>query len=516
MAGRKSNHAGSGRGTGSRRGAHSQQPPRDPPLPSAPPRNRRLASQIVAEVRLGDQGLEEQRSVAPVMQLPVEKFNQMIQQVADLTKQVRILTHPPLECPLSPEPCVQRKGMFQRHEELRNCSRAFPTTLVDAARDWYAGLRPNSISSFEDLVDNLVQHFMSSRRPKKIVASLMSLRQERDESLKDFVCRLNREALQITNLDPSIALNALLSGAKRSIARKAPTSLADLIAKTEKYISVEDTMAALNNRHGGQSKRNEQPSNQKNRREDGAPRKDRSPPRREENYTPLNTSRARILATITYEDFLRWLAKMLSKSNKRDKSKYYRYHKDHGNDTNECRHLKEEIELLIKRGHLRNYVKGGGQDKREPRFPSPPRVGGPTAGGGSSAAWKAYARQLNSVHIPDKKLKVEKLKADNTISFAGADLNNVILPHNDALVITMLIANFETPKILVDNGSSADVLYYQAFKQLGIKDDLSKPSTTELYGFAGEVVKVVGTIELPVLVGHPKDRLHWHLNLIRI
>ncbi|XP_077222110.1 uncharacterized protein LOC143855951 [Tasmannia lanceolata] len=364
--------------------------------------------------------------------------------------------------------------------------RAFPTTLVGAARELYAGLRPNSINSFEDLVDYLVQHFMSSRRPKKTTASLMALRQERDESLKDFVRRFNKEALQITNLDPSAVVYALLSGAKsddfkRSIARKAPTSLADLIAKSEKYISVEDTVAALYSKHGDQSERNGQSSNQKHRREDGPSRKDRSPPQREESYTPLKTSSAQILAAITDEDFLRWPTKMLSKSNKRDKSKYCKYHKDHGHDTNECRHLKEEIELLIKRGHLRNYIKGGGQDKREPQASSPPRaptsppgiepsfepvevittiVGGLARRGSSSAARKAYARQVNTVHIPDKKLKV-----DNAISFSDADLNNVILPHNDALVITMLIANFETPKILVDNRSSAAILYYHAFKQ---------------------------------------------------
>ncbi|XP_077215772.1 uncharacterized protein LOC143850399 [Tasmannia lanceolata] len=66
----------------------------------------------------------------------------------------------------------------------------------------------------------------------------------------------------------------------------------------------------------------------------------------------------------------------------------------------------------------------------------------------------------------------------------------------------MLVANFERPKILVDNGRSADVLYYHAFKQLCIKDDLLKPSTTELYGVAEEDGKVTGSIELPVLVGN--------------
>ncbi|XP_077219746.1 uncharacterized protein LOC143853936 [Tasmannia lanceolata] len=223
---------------------------------------------------------------------------------------------------------------------------------------------------------------------------------------------------------------------------------------------------------------------------------------------------------------------MLTKGNKRDKSKYCWFHKDHGHDTNECKHLKEEIKLLIQRGYLRKYVEHGGdrrerqerspQGRRSPQRPrSPPAhrnstaprsprselqrsqpagvintiIGGQAAGGTSSAARKAYARQINTVQTSQKKLKVE-----NEISFSDADLDNLILPHDYALVITMLVANWELKKILVDNGSSADLLYYHAFKQMMVGDDRLQPANSDLFGFSGEIVKVEGQIELPVLV----------------
>ncbi|XP_077251811.1 uncharacterized protein LOC143891041 [Tasmannia lanceolata] len=74
---------------------------------------------------------------------------------------------------------------------------------------------------------------------------------EKDESLKDYIGRFNREALQVSNLDPSAAMNALLSDVRsaefrHSIAKKAPSTLADLIAWVEKYIIAEETLAALN------------------------------------------------------------------------------------------------------------------------------------------------------------------------------------------------------------------------------------------------------------------------------
>lgn len=41
---------------------------------------------------------------------------------------------------------------------------------------------------------------------------------------------------------------------------------------------------------------------------------------------------------------------------KRDKSKYYQFHRDYGHDTEECFELKEDIKALIWRGQLRQFV----------------------------------------------------------------------------------------------------------------------------------------------------------------
>ncbi|XP_077232484.1 uncharacterized protein LOC143869812 [Tasmannia lanceolata] len=175
------------------------------------------------------------------------------------------------------------------------------------------------------------------------------------------------------------------------------------------------------------------------------------------------------MAAIKGEDFLKWPTKLLSKGNKRDKSKYCRFQGDHGHNTDECRHLKEEIELLINRGYLRKYVKEDDRRRehreRSPRGRSPRRsparhesralasprpkihqpppnrvintiMGGPAAGGTSSSAQKAYAHRVNTIHACNKKTKTE-----NEISFSDAYLDNLILPHDDALVITMLVAN---------------------------------------------------------------------------
>ena len=64
-------------------------------------------------------------------------------------------------------------------------------------------------------------------------------------------------------------------------------------------------------------------------------------------YTPLTTSVSQILREVQYEKFLRWPSQIKSDLTKRDNTKYYEFHKDHGNRTDDCIQLRKEIEYLI-------------------------------------------------------------------------------------------------------------------------------------------------------------------------
>ena len=52
---------------------------------------------------------------------------------------------------------------------------------------------------------------------------------------------------------------------------------------------------------------------------------------------------------------------------------------------------------------------------------------------------------------------------EQAITFIDEDAERVHHPHDDAIVITLLIADYMTKRVLVDNGSSANILYYPTF-----------------------------------------------------
>ena len=100
------------------------------------------------------------------------------------------------------------------------------------------------------------------------------------------------------------------------------------------------------------------------------------------------------------------------------------------------------------------------------------------------------------------------------MSFNEEDTKGVKQPHNDPLVIMLTIEGFNTKRILVDNGSSVDIIYLPAFQQLKLDPGRLRPFDSPLVSFSGDRVYPKGIVTLTVTVGTYLKRLTRQLDFL--
>ncbi|XP_028075510.1 uncharacterized protein LOC114277763 [Camellia sinensis] len=86
------------------------------------------------------------------------------------------------------------------------------------------------------------------------------------------------------------------------------------------------------------------------------------------------------------------------------------------------------------------------------------------------------------------------------ITFTGADCTSICYPHDDPLVISALLSNYKIRRVLVDNGSSSDIIFLNAYRQLKVGKESLSPFQTPLVDFTRDRVTSIGSIDLPIII----------------
>ena len=175
----------------------------------------------------------------------------------------------------------------------------------------------------------------------------------------------------------------------------------------------------------------------------------------------------------------------------------------------------KETEYLIRCGYLRCFIAPEDQDQAQP--PQPPRqittqhqqplgeihvISGGFAGGGeSTSARKAHLRSIRLREVMELQAVSKLPRLDTTITFSDSDLEGCRHPHDDPLVIRAVVAKKMIHRVLVDNGSSADIIFTSAFDKMGIGREKLELASTHLRGFSVEKVLPLGSIQLVLTLG---------------
>ena len=142
------------------------------------------------------------------------------------------------------------KNQMELHgyQDLVRC-RAYAITLKGLALAWFNRLPPSSISSFRELSIAFVSHFIGAGTYRKPSYHLLTIKQSSQEILRSYVQRLNAESLKVDIPDEKFAITAFITGLgvqskalMFSISKNPQASMAEVLAKAEKYINGEEAL----------------------------------------------------------------------------------------------------------------------------------------------------------------------------------------------------------------------------------------------------------------------------------
>ncbi|XP_009765855.1 uncharacterized protein [Nicotiana sylvestris] len=156
----------------------------------------------------------------------------------------------------------------------------------------------------------------------------------------------------------------------------------------------------------------------------------------------------------------------------------------------DSQHLREEVETLLKNGHLREFLRdqaknnyGRNHDNAESSKAGddPSRltinmisIGNKINGITFSAAKKTKVSVTHSKRLQEV--------TEDDITFMEEDTDRLLLSHNDALVISLNVLDFKIKRVLVDPGSSANIIQWRVFEQAKLTGSII-PAIKLLVGF---------------------------------
>ena len=74
------------------------------------------------------------------------------------------------------------------------------------------------------------------------------------------------------------------------------------------------------------------------------------------------------------------------------------------------------------------------------------------------------------------------------MGFLDEDKIGTIQPHDDALVITLQIGGYDVKRVMVDQGSIAEIMYPNLYKGLNVKVEDLTPYSSPLVSCKGKII----------------------------
>jgi hypothetical protein len=389
--------------------------------------------------------------------------------------------------------------------------RNMPLHLADSAQTWLEHLPASQIHNWDDLVCTFVGNFQGMYVRPGNSWDLRACTQKPGESLRDFIRCFSKRCTELPSVAQSEIVHAFLEGTTyrdlvHELERSPPVDSNELFDIATSFASGEEAVGAIFD--GKKGKRTDdtpvEGSKSKEPKQKHKRGKKGKKPCREVREQGRDNNGDKALAVDPARRGPRAAPQGLGVFDDMLK-KPCPYHKTPVN------HTLEQCDML-KKYYSRTSVKEGeakkdGGDGDSGGFPAVENVflifGGPTVDLSNRQRKRERHKVLAAEKAPPSFLDWSK----DAITFVRKDhLNRIPNPGQYPLVIDPVIGNARFSKVLMDGGSSLNILYAHTLRLLGIGLDQLRPSTTSFHGVApGKRVQPLGQIDLPVWFGTPDN-----------
>ncbi|XP_070015135.1 uncharacterized protein [Nicotiana sylvestris] len=209
----------------------------------------------------------------------------------------------------------------------------------------------------------------------------------------------------------------------------------------------------------------------------------------------------------------KWPKPIQTDPSQRNPNLMCKYHGTHGHRIEDCRRLREEVTRLFNEGHLREFLSDRAKnhfrerDARKNEQEEPQHVIHMIIGGVDVALQPVFKR--TKVPIAREKWTKSYVPED-VLSFYDVEAEGISQPHNEALVISILLNNIQVKRVLVDLGSSTNIIRSRVVEQHGLQDQII-PASWVLNGFNMESEMTKGEIILPVNISRTIQDTKFHV-----
>jgi len=347
----------------------------------------------------------------------------------------------------------------------------FMSTLMGIAMDWFISLLDGHVTSFPQLTKLFRTQYITNRTPPPISYDLFDIRQYQGESLKEFLHRFRAQVVRLNLNDETMMVHAFRKGIvpwpfSESLIRNCPKTFVEIRRRavahivTEREVNEKRTcVVPTRPRASGrpQPLRVHEATTEKKtptKHQPYQPRKPQTRGRERENVPPRHDFMVELKDLIAIPNIAERL-KVSPKTDKKlgpNKNAWCEFHQAFDHPIRNC-FLRDYLQE--KQGAEDVAVTGGDQGHEVPVHGEIHTITKGLLGGGCTASQrKRYAWAVMSV---------EAQKADDAFDvglvFTKADLQDVVPHDNDPVVISVVTARRKVHRVLVDQGSSADVMF---------------------------------------------------------